>query len=234
MPPEFPGPIRIHKSKSCPVDFPRNRNDLMPSTGAAPVSNGNSNLPRRKMSSGSFTGQRFMHGLNENGTSTLGVEMQEQAEPGRPRRRGNRAPFTTTLAKTKKDPAQSIRYRFITAKWMKNSIKGETTAYNTYVSLAIAVMLWYALGVISITTSNLLMMKPKNHIGGVPPLFLTLQQLVIGTIMLRFLLNIGFMGCRGIQPWPSASAAAQAAAESRRKNLLFNHASPTKNSSHFR
>jgi hypothetical protein len=150
--------------------------------------------------------------------------------PGRPRRRGNRASFTTAASKTKKDPAQSIRYRFMTSKWMKNPMRGESAASNSYLSLIIAVMLWYCLGVISITTSNLLMMKPKHHIGGVPPLFLTLQQLLIGTITLRFLLSIGFLGSRGIQPWPTASAAAHAAAESRRKNLLFNNVNQTNNS----
>jgi hypothetical protein len=255
MPPELPGPIPIYKSKSCPVGFSSDH-DLMASSSTItpPVSNGSA-FPRRKISTNGYNynrnnnDTRFLHGLNGNGTSTLTMDLslapsasstgnlQEQAVPGRPRRRQNRATFTTSVSKTKKDPAQSIRYRFMTSKWMKNPMRGgDTTTSNSYLSLLVAVMLWYFLGVISITTSNLLMMKPKNHtgIGGVPPLFLTLQQLVLGTIVLRGLLNIGFLGSRGIQPWPTASAAAQAAADSRRKNLLFNNVNPSNKSSLFR
>ena len=153
------------------------------------------------------------------------------AVPGRPRRRGNRNNFGTMSIRRKKDPSQSIRYRLMNAKWMKN-MKNKGSDSSSFTALLIAVSLWYFLGVISITTSNLLMMAPNEHrIGGVPPLFLTLQQLILGTILLRLLLNIGFMDSRGIQPWPSPSAAAQAAAQTRRKNLLFhNHNKPSQGS----
>ena len=153
----------------------------------------------------------------KNGSVTMAV-------PGRPRRRGNnRNSFGTFSIRKKKDPSQSLRYRLMNAKWMKN-IKNKGSSTSSLTALLIAVALWYCLGVISITTSNLLMMTPdKHHVGGVPPLFLTLQQLIIGTTLLRLLLNLGFMGSRGIQPWPSPSAAAQAAEQKRRKNLLFHN-----------
>jgi hypothetical protein len=96
--------------------------------------------------------------------------------------------------------------------------------FSAYASLMVAVLLWYTLGVVSITTSNLLMMAPseeRNHVGGVPPLYLTLQQLMIGTSMLRGLLHVRFLGSAGIQPWPNPSAVK--AANNRRFSLLFNN-----------
>lgn len=164
------------------------------------------------------------------------------AIPGRPRRQGGQRRSLARPPKHKKDPSQSLRYRLLNAKWMKNINKeASSSSSSSYASLLVAVFLWYTLGVISITTSNLLMMNPQynhesssstsmsttsisqRHVGNVPPLYLTLQQLMIGTTMLRLLISIGFMGSRGVQPWPSASATAQAAARTRRKTLLFNN-----------
>ena len=224
-------PITIQKSRSCPADFSSDdidRSSKIPQASTPPASNGTSN--RRKSDS------KKTPGLNGNGTTTYTVTMTapssngmtrssaEKALPGRPRRRGgNRT--TMTVTKRKKNPSQSIRYRLMNARWMKNPMQSS----NTFYSLAVAVLLWYTLGVISITSSNLLMMEPRDYVGGVPPLFLTFQQLVIGTTLLRGLLHIRFLGSPGIQPWPSPSAAAQAA-ESRRKNLLFNNLDASKNS----
>lgn len=236
---DMTGPITIHKSKSCPADFTADELDraaaALPRT--PPVSNGS----RRSSKSTSESKKTQTNGRNGNGTLTMNVTMttgtttsngtmsNRKAIPGRPRRRGNRT--TSATPKRKKDPSQSIRYRLMNARWMKNPMKSNSA--SSYTSLIVAVFLWYSLGVISITTSNLLMMKPLDHVGGIPPLFLTLQQLIIGTTVLRFLLHIRFLGTAGIQPWPSASAAAQAA-ESRRKNLLFNNTMKTPNNSLFR
>ena len=79
-------------------------------------------------------------------------------------------------------------------------------------TLVVAVMLWYSLGVISISTSKLLLTSPNDTgtaddsssfyttIGGLPPLYLTLQQLVLGCTFLRFLINIQFLGLsQGLQ-----------------------------------
>ncbi|CAB9522847.1 Phosphoenolpyruvate/phosphate translocator [Seminavis robusta] len=239
----------IHKSKSCPADFSGDQVDplLMSSSAGSvrtpPVSNGmmgtNSRRSRRSGSGGKFT-----HGLNGNGTSTIAMDLTKsssatgasitgstnQPVPGRPRRRGNKNVIPVLMGKTKKDPAQSLRYRFLNARWMKYPMKGTN---NSYASLILAVVLWYSLGVVSITTSNLLMMKPTryNQVGGVPPLVLTLQQLIIGSMLLWFLLRIRFMQSPGVQPWPSPSAAAIAAENSRRKNLLFHHNRPTNSNS---
>jgi drug/metabolite transporter (DMT)-like permease len=49
-----------------------------------------------------------------------------------------------------------------------------------------------------------------NHgdgmIGNVPPLYLTLQQQFIGSTLLRLMLQVHFLGSRGLQPWPNAHA----------------------------
>lgn len=84
----------------------------------------------------------------------------------------------------------------------KAGIRGGFTA-----SLWIAVLLWYSLGVLSIATSKLLLTGD----GGirVSPLALTLQQLLIGSSLLRFLLRIGFMGSSGLKAWPPSGAASK-------------------------
>jgi len=245
-------PITIHKALSCPPDFTSN----FPQTPSTTSST--SNAPRRSSDtkrrnvvqqqpySGNFVGygtpltmpvNHRTHGAQTPVSAQNGISVTDsttpasaaKAVPGRPRRRGNRTPLS--MPKSKKDPNQSLRYRLLNARWMKNPMKDHE---NTFTSLVVAVMLWYSLGVISITTSKLLMMAPRENVGGVPPLFLTMQQLLIGTTMLRFLLHIGFMGSRGIQPWPSPSAAAQAAAEKRRRNLLFNNNKNENNNTIFR
>ena len=90
-------------------------------------------------------------------------------------------------------------------------IKGVVPSFS---SLILAVVLWYGLGVLSIGTSKLLLMDNDNTrgnhhgrhrdplIGGVPPLFLSLQQLIIGAGLLRFLLEIRCLGSVGPVPWP--------------------------------
>jgi hypothetical protein len=94
-------------------------------------------------------------------------------------------------------------------------------SFNSYSTLLFAVLLWYSLGVVSISTSKLLLTPPPttsishqnqypqeydteykyyHHVGGVPPLLLTLQQLLLGCTILRCLLQIQFMSSPGIHP----------------------------------
>lgn len=109
--------------------------------------------------------------------------------PGRPRRRHPLTPLPTSKKKKKR---ASFWTRFH-AKWIAG-----------YSSLILAVLLWYNLGVISISISKLLLMNPEHgHVGNVPPLFLTLQQLLIGSTLLRYLLRIRAFGSAGLQPFPS-------------------------------
>lgn len=70
---------------------------------------------------------------------------------------------------------------------------------SSYAILCLAVLLWYLLGVISIGTTKVLLQD------GTPPLWLTLQQLFLGSNLLRFLLHARAMGSAGLQPWPQPS-----------------------------
>lgn len=72
---------------------------------------------------------------------------------------------------------------------------------NGLPTILIAVLLWYFLGVFSIATTKLLLSS------GVPPLYLTLQQLFLGSNLLRFLLHIrAFGSSAGLLPWPKPVA----------------------------
>lgn len=79
---------------------------------------------------------------------------------------------------------------------------------SEYIPLLIAIVLWYSLGVVSIATSKMLLSEPhQNHHHtrtnwAIPPMFLTLQQLLIGMCLLRLLLHLRFMNSPGLQPWP--------------------------------
>jgi drug/metabolite transporter (DMT)-like permease len=110
-----------------------------------------------------------------------------RAVPGRPRRKRS-----TNVSGRKR----RFCYRLY-VKWVEGTVLSMS-------SLFFAVLLWYLLGVVSIGTSKYLLMKHEgDHLGRVPPLFLTLQQQVIGSILLRFLLQIQFLGLsQGLQPWP--------------------------------
>jgi drug/metabolite transporter (DMT)-like permease len=93
----------------------------------------------------------------------------------------------------------SFSYRFY-ARWLRPIVKN----FN---SVLLAVALWYSLGVISIGSSKILLMKHEDRFGSVPPLYLTFQQLLIGSTLLRTMLRVGFMGSSGIQPWPGSPVA---------------------------
>ncbi|GAX27713.1 hypothetical protein FisN_13Hh190 [Fistulifera solaris] len=68
-------------------------------------------------------------------------------------------------------------------------------------SLALAVCLWYSLGIVSIGSSKLLLSTQK-----IPPLCLTLQQFVIGSTFVRILLKSRCLSSPGLQPWPTTAS----------------------------
>jgi drug/metabolite transporter (DMT)-like permease len=118
-----------------------------------------------------------------------------QALPGRPRRR-------------KASGRQSRRHSsglFLSGMpqriWILCCTKGSNLGSTA--SLFISVLLWYSLGVCSIASSKLLL-TGSVHSGSIRvyPLTLTLQQLFIGSTMLRVLLEIRFLGSSGYKPWP--------------------------------
>lgn len=71
---------------------------------------------------------------------------------------------------------------------------------STYAALLTAILLWYLLGVVSIGTTKLLLNQ------GVPPLYLTIQQLFLGSNLLRFLLHVKALGSAGLAPWPEETS----------------------------
>lgn len=134
------------------------------------------------------------------------------AVPGRPRRKTPLPPIGSPSAVAAKRPRRqsSFCHRFY-VRWIERPM----AAFSTFSSLFVAVMLWYLLGVASIGTSKILLTGTSSSkgaggamamFGSVPPLFLTLQQLFIGSTLLRFLLNIRFLGSPGLQPWPPTNA----------------------------
>jgi len=69
----------------------------------------------------------------------------------------------------------------------------------------VAIILWYLLGVLSISTTKLLLTPSQPGVGGVTPLWLTIQQLGVGCTFLRFLMYRKVFGSHGLQPPPSNS-----------------------------
>ena len=88
------------------------------------------------------------------------------------------------------------------ARW----IQGVARSAATSGALVVAVALWYGLGVVSIATSKLLL---TQYAGAVPPLVLTVQQLLIGTAVLRAALQGRFLSSPGLQPAAPPGATAQ-------------------------
>lgn len=99
--------------------------------------------------------------------------MGPTALPGRPTKRSRK-------------PRKTFWQRFYKF-WIYDTV-------SQFNSLFLAVVLWYSLGVISIGTSKMLL---KDH--QTPPLWLTFQQLLIGSSILRLLL---MKGKNGVQPIP--------------------------------
>eukprot|EP00978_Attheya_sp_CCMP212_P043008 scaffold272977_cov51-Attheya_sp.AAC.3 len=69
----------------------------------------------------------------------------------------------------------------------------------------VAVIAWYLLGVLSISTTKLLLTPSQPDVGGVTPLWLTIQQLGVGCTFLRCLMYWKVFGSHGLQPPPSKS-----------------------------
>jgi len=159
--------------------------------------------------------------------------------PGRSRRKRPPAGLVSPVSSAgKKKKRKGFCYRFY-AYWVRGTVR-------TFSSLLAAVLVWYALGVISIGTSKTLLSHREHHhvdrrdgsrrsrdVGGVPPLFLTLQQLLIGSTLLRFLVEVRLLGGPGIQPWPTAGSSSSSAASERRRSGSTNSYGGAKNS-HFR
>ena len=94
------------------------------------------------------------------------------------------------------DPSYSSRYA-------QNDKKSKS--FSDRIPTAILVILWYSFGIVSIATSKILLSTYY-----LPPLLLTLQQLMIGVLLLRTLLYIQTKGIKneedasrtGLQPVP--------------------------------
>jgi len=144
----------------------------------------------------------------------------------------NATPADTTMAaKTKKFavPGRTTRKRtldFKTARRRKNdsasSITGSEGSLGSSCAsvapLVLAVVLWYSLGVVSISSSKVLLTPFSekdetddyeyasthhfyHYVGGLPPLFLTVQQLLLGSTFLRLAIKFRFLGLtKGIVP----------------------------------
>lgn len=139
-----------------------------------------------------------------------------KAVPGRPRRK------RTQRSKQQQQKRSGFCHRFY-ARWLKGSFsKTSSSSSSSFGSILIPVLLWYSLGVISIGSTKLLLLgKVFGHIydHGVSPLYLTLQQQMIGTFLLRYLLKIRFLGMTsGLQPWPTKSTSTTIGGARSRRN----------------
>eukprot|EP00956_Cyclotella_meneghiniana_P024729 scaffold50084_cov67-Cyclotella_meneghiniana.AAC.5 len=124
---------------------------------------------------------------NSNGNS-CGNTAITSVLPGRPRRRQHSIALPNKSSKeTQNYPTQS-----------ENDSKGHSPANQYNLPVPVAVLLWYLLGVVSISSSKILLSTY-----GVPPMVLTLQQLIIGMTLPRMLLVLGGKG--GLQPIPMQS-----------------------------
>jgi drug/metabolite transporter (DMT)-like permease len=122
------------------------------------------------------------------------------AIPGRPRRRrvvpkrnqGRFIQYSQVMVSTRNSARQLLR-----------TIQGSIIHID--LSLLVAILLWYSLGVVSIASSKILL-SGSNHPAVVSirvnPLCLTLQQLMIGVTLLRFVLQLKCMNTSGITVWP--------------------------------
>lgn len=165
------------------------------------------------------------------------VSRQLMAVPGQTRRRvkqgttartrrkrsGPSAPFTPS----NQEDNYNDNYNYKSSS-MSSSSHAQKTASLFTPSILLAIGLWYSLGIVSISTSKLLLTAPRrddwthlrtqhskhNHntisvfeyIGGVSPMTLALQQFVLGMTFLRLLLHYSRGWTKGdkddrIQSW---------------------------------
>ena len=102
-----------------------------------------------------------------------------------------------------RDPSYATSTTNASSKRSNNA--NNINANSTILPIPVAVLLWYLLGVVSIATSKILLSTYN-----VPPLVLTVQQLIIGMTLLRTLLEMQTSGekekdrlfRRGVQPIP--------------------------------
>jgi drug/metabolite transporter (DMT)-like permease len=125
-------------------------------------------------------------------------------DKGNPRNKHNAKPSWWWLTTS---PRWS-RFWWWATQWFPTMNSNNPNSNNS--KLVLAVILWYTLGILSISTSKLLLTTSQvapnhpryfHHVGGVPPLFLTLQQFLLGSTFLRFLLSMNFLNSPGLQPW---------------------------------
>ena len=95
----------------------------------------------------------------------------------------------------------------------KQDSSNNNATNSSLAPLILAVILWYSLGVVSISSSKVLLTPYKpieiddaylddeteeqaffRHVGGLPPLFLTVQQLLLGSTFLRLAIHFRFLG----------------------------------------
>ncbi len=113
-------------------------------------------------------------------------------------------------------PKRPLEFRSALRRKQDSSPRGLSNNTNknaSIVPLVLAVILWYSLGVVSISSSKVLLTPYKpieiddaylddeteeraffHHVGGLPPLFLTVQQLLLGSTFLRLAIHFRFLG----------------------------------------
>lgn len=120
------------------------------------------------------------------------------ALPGRPTRR--RKAHRGGRSGTRRGFCYRVYHR-----WCRSSLASSSSSSRLWVAVA----LWYSLGVISIGTSKVLLSDHElgSVIGNVPPMYLTLQQLLIGSTLLRlWISSANASSSSRIQPWPVQSS----------------------------
>jgi drug/metabolite transporter (DMT)-like permease len=134
------------------------------------------------------------------------------ALPGRPTRR--KKAYRGGHSKSSGGGRHGFCYR-VYHRWCRQaSTAKRASEASSSQHLWIAVALWYSLGVISIGTSKVLLSDHElgSVIGNVPPVYLTFQQLLIGSTLLRLWISRGAGSSSPspsrIQPWPLQSSVA--------------------------
>jgi len=137
-----------------------------------------------------------------------------------PRRRRKRRPKNTSFLSflTSFLNPQKIKKRSSTSKSNDSNQRHKKKHRVTQIPIYAAIAFWYVLGVVSISTTKVLLtpylpiMDPHAHnwlsvgkIGGIKPFMLSVQQFCIGVLMLRFILNNRLVGGYGIIPLPKAN-----------------------------
>ncbi|KAL3794135.1 hypothetical protein HJC23_012842 [Cyclotella cryptica] len=135
------------------------------------------------LSSVNSGGSVHSNGVNSGATDlsvTSNLIAPTAVVPGRPRRRPHPKPAHISNAVVRHRPPLSDCHDDTPC------TKEHSPSHSYNLPVPVAVLLWYLLGVVSIASTKVLL--STHH---VPPLLLTLQQLVIGVTLLRTLLALG-------------------------------------------